>query len=594
MANNGTIGGAQFLIAEIPIEKIFTPEDFTDEHKMILETTKDFVNNEIHPKIEQIEAKDVDLIRSILKAAGELGLNSTDIPEEYGGVGLDKISTAVVTEAMGNAGSFAVSHGAHTGIGTLPIVFFGTDEQKKKYLPGLASGELFGAYCLTEPSAGSDALNARTKAVLSEDGSHYILNGEKLYITNAGWADLFIVYAKVDGDKFTAFIVEKGFEGVSTGAEEKKMGIKGSSTRSVILEDAKVPVENLLFEVGQGHKVAFNILNIGRYKLGAATIGGSKGALEGAVKYAKGRLQFNTPICQFGMIKTKLADMAIKTYMNESMVYRTAGLIDAKLHLLDDEARKQGAENAKAIQEYAIECSINKVYGSEALSFVVDEYVQILGGYGYCGEYPAERYYRDARINRIYEGTNEVNRLIVPGEIFKRALKGQLALMPIIQGLGAEIKAYDPENPQLNEGPLAAQENMVKMCKKMAIMSAGVAAQKFMQKLEKEQETLGMISDMVIEIFAMDSGLRRTMKLIEKEGEEKAKYNVAATQVYVNDAFPRVYNWAKQVITYVMEGDMLQKQLRGLNKIGTYQAVNTIPLRRMIADRVIEVESYPF
>jgi len=594
MANNGAIGGAQFIIAETPTESIFTPEDFTDEHKMILETTRDFINNEIHPHIDQIESKDAELIRSILQTAGELGLNSTDIPEEYGGVGLDKISTAVVTEAMGNAGSFAVSHGAHTGIGTLPIVFFGTEAQKRKYLPGLASGELFGAYCLTEPSAGSDALNARTKAVLSEDGKHYILNGEKLYITNAGWADLFIVYAKVDGDKFTAFIVEKAFEGVSTGAEEKKMGIKGSSTRSVVLEDAKVPVENLLFEVGQGHKVAFNILNIGRYKLGAATVGGSKGALEGAVKYAKGRVQFNTPICEFGMIKSKLADMAIKTYMNESMVYRTAGLIEDQLATLDDAARKQGSENAKSIQEYAIECSINKVYGSESLSFVVDEYVQILGGYGYCGEYPAERYYRDARINRIYEGTNEVNRLIVPSEIFKRAMKGQLALMPILQGLGAEIKAYDPENPQLNAGPLAVQENIVKMLKRIAIMAAGVAVQKFMKALEKEQETLAMISDMIIELYAMDSGLRRALKLIEKEGEEKAKYHIAATQVYVNDTVPRIYNWAKQVITHVMEGETLQKQLRGLSKLATYQAINTIPLRRMIADRVIELESYPF
>ncbi|MBW1767546.1 MAG: acyl-CoA dehydrogenase family protein, partial [Deltaproteobacteria bacterium] len=507
---------------------------------------------------------------------------------------LDKVSSTLVTEAFGDVGSFSAVYGAHTGIGTLPIVYFGNEEQKKKYLPKLASGEWCGAYCLTESGAGSDALNARTKAVLSEDGKYYILNGEKMFITNAGWAGSFIVYAKVDGEHFTGFIVEHDFPGVSTGAEEKKMGMHGSSTRPVILEDARVPVENVLFEIGKGHKIAFNILNIGRWKLGAAAVGGCKTCVTEAVKYANGRIQFKVPISTFGMIKTKLADMAIRTYMSESMMYRLAGMFDDKLDTLDEDAKKSGAENAKAIEEYAPECSIAKVYGSESADYCVDEYVQILGGYGYCAEYPAERSYRDSRINRIWEGTNEINRLLIPGTMMRRAMQGRLALLPAAQAIAGELITYSPLALQLPDTVLALQEHMLKMSKKIALMVAGVAAQKFQQSLEKEQEVLAKIADIVIEIFAMESGLLRVLKIISKEGEDEAGHQISAIKVYVDETIPRIECWAKQILAYMEEGDMLRMQLAGVKKLARYQPIDTVSLKRAVADRIIELELYPF
>ena len=594
MADRKIFSGGEFLITDAAPDDVFTPEDFTDEHKMIYETAKDFVTKEVEPNIDRLEEKDHDLTLDILAKAGELGLLSTDIPEEYGGLGLDKVSTTVVTEAIGPAASFAVVHAAHTGIGSLPIVYFGTEEQKKKYLPKLASGEWCGAYCLTESGAGSDALNAKTKAVLSDDGKYYILNGEKMFITNAGWASSFIVYAKVDGEKFTGFIVEKDFPGVSTGAEEKKMGVHGSSTRPVILEDAMVPVENVLFEIGKGHKIAFNILNIGRWKLGAATVGGCKLCVTNSVKYANGRIQFKVPISSFGMIKTKLADMAIRTYMSDSMMYRLAGMFDDKLGTLDKEAKKSGGENAKAIEEYAAECSITKVYGSESLEHCVDEYVQILGGYGFCSEYPAERYYRDSRINKIWEGTNEINRMLVPGTMMRMAMQGRLNLFPAAKAIAGELMSYSPLSVQLPDTPLALQEHIVKMSKKIALMVAGVSAQKFQQDLAKEQEVMAKIADIVIEIFAMESGLLRTLKMISKEGEEKAKYQIAAVKVYVDENIPKIETWAKQILAYVEEGDMLRTQLAGVKKLARYQPIDTVSLKRAVADRVIELESYPF
>ena len=594
MADKKIFAGGEFLITDASPEQVFTPEDFTEEHRMIYETTKDFVSKEILPVLHKVDAMDRETILGILAKAGELGLLSTDVPEEYGGLGLDKISTTVVTEATGNSASFTAVYGAHTGIGTLPIVYFGTAEQKAKYLPKLASGEWRGAYALTEPDAGSDALNARTKAVLSEDGKHYILNGLKMFITNAGWANSFIVYAKVDGEQFTGFIVERDFPGVSTGPEEKKMGMHGSSTCSLILEDAQVPVENVLFEVGKGHKIAFNVLNIGRWKLGAATVGGSKACVTNAVKYANTRIQFKVPISSFGMIKTKLANMAIYTYISESMMYRLAGVFDDKLATLDDEAKKSGAENAKAIGEYAAECSITKVYGSESLDYCVDEYVQILGGYGYCAEYGAERAYRDSRINRIWEGTNEINRLLVPGTLMRRALKGRLALFPAAQAITGELMSYSPLSVQLPDTPLALQEHMVKMSKKIGLMVAGIAARKYQQELTHEQEVLGKIADIVIEIFAMESGLLRALKVISNQGEEKAGLHIAAVETYVDETIPKIEMWAKQILAYVEEGDMLRTQLAGVKKLARYQPIDTVSLKRKIADRIIELESYPF
>ncbi len=594
MAEEKVFVGGEFLITDATPEQVFTPEDFTDEHRMIMDMAKDFVEKEIRPNIDQLEEKDHELTLSLLRKAGELGLLGTDIPEEYGGMGLDKVSTTVVTEALGVAGSFAVVYGADTGIGTLPIVYFGNEEQKQKYLPKLASGEWCGAYCLTEPGAGSDALNAKTKAVLSEDGTKYIINGEKMFITNAGWASSFIVYAKVDGEEFTGFIVEKDFKGVSTGKEEKKMGAHGSSTRPVIFEDAEVPVENVLYDIGKGHKIAFNILNIGRWKLGAATVAGCKGCVTEAVKYANGRIQFKVPISSFGLIKTKLADMAVKGFMSESMMYRLAGMFDDKLGTLSAEAKKSGEENAKAIEEYAAECSIAKVYGSETLDYCVDEFVQILGGYGFCAEYPAERYYRDSRINRIWEGTNEINRMLIPGTLMQRAMKGRLNLLQAAQAIAGELMTYSPLSVQLPDTPLALQEHMVKMAKKIALMVAGGAAMKFQQNLAREQEVLGKLADILIEIYAMESGLLRTLKLIDDKGEEKARYQINAVKVYVDEAIPKIEGWAKQIIAYVEEGDMLRTQLAGVKKLARYQPLDAVTLKREIADRIIDLEAYPF
>jgi alkylation response protein AidB-like acyl-CoA dehydrogenase len=594
MADKKIFVGGEFLITDVSPEQVFTPEDFTEEHRMIYETTKDFVAKEILPILHKIDAMDEEVVLGILAKAGELGLIATDVPEEHGGLGLDKVSTTVVTEATGNTASFTAIYGAHTGIGTLPIVYFGSEDQKRKYLPKLASGEWCGAYALTEPDAGSDALNARTRAVLSEDGKHYLLNGLKMFVTNGGWADTFIVYAKVDGEHFTGFIVERDFPGVSTGPEEKKMGMHGSSTRSLILEDAKVPVENVLFEIGKGHKIAFNVLNIGRWKLGAATVGGCKGVVTEAVKYANTRIQFKVPISSFGMIKTKLANMAIRTYVSESMMYRLAGIFDDKLGTLDEEAKKSGAQNAKAIGEYAAECSITKVYGSESLDYCADEYVQILGGYGYCAEYAAERSYRDSRINRIWEGTNEINRLLVPGTMMRRALKGRLALLPAAKAVAGELMSYSPLSVQLPDTPLALQEHMVKMSKRIALMVAGVAAQKFQQELIHEQEVLARIADIVIEIFAMESALLRALKTLSKQGEEKAGLQIAAVKAYVDETIPQVEMWAKQVLAYMEEGDMLRTQLAGVKKLARYQPIDTVTLKRRIADRLVELEMYPF
>jgi len=594
MAERKLFAGGEFLISVTRPEEVFVSEEMTREHKMIYDASIDFVKKEIQPHVERIEEKNEELTRALMKIAGDIGLNATDIPEEYGGEEMDKISTCLVTDALGGAGSFCVSHSAHTGIGTLPIVYFGTESQKKKYLPRLATGELLAAYCLTESSAGSDALNAKTTATLSADGRCYLLNGEKIFITNGAWADLFIVYAKVDGEKFTGFIVERNFPGVSSGAEEKKMGIEGSSTTSVIFKDCKVPVENVLFEIGKGHKIAFNILNIGRYKLGANAVGGCKMVTAEAVKYANTREQFGQKIASFGMIKNKLADMCVRTFMLESLIYRLAAMIDDKLDSLDPEAKKLGAENAKAIEEYAVECSIAKVYGSECIDFCADEVVQIFGGYGYIAEYPAERMYRNARINRIYEGTSEINRLLIAGTVLKRALQGRLALFDAIQELEAEAASGLPDAAPLNDAPLAVQERLLKISKKLLLLAMGKAGGKLMDKLAEEQEVLAFLADMIIEIFAMESGLLRAKKLIARKGEKKAEYHTAAVQVYINDTLPKMIHWSKQVLTFVEEGDALADLLAAIDSLAAYQPVNTVPLRRKIAEKVIKGKKYIF
>ncbi len=584
------IKGGSFLIEGVEPQQVFTPEDFTDEHKMIAETAASFVAGEVEPNLDDLEAQKDGLMPELLRKAAALGLLGADIPEEFGGMELDKISSMLITENIIRGGSFSLGHGAHTGIGSLPIVFFGNRQQKEKYLPALASGEKFAAYALTEPGAGSDALSAKTKAVLADDGKYYILNGSKQFITNAGFADVFITYAKVDGDKFTAFIVDADSPGLSLGAEEKKLGIKGSSTRSVIFEDVKVPVENVLYEVGKGHVVAFNILNIGRYKLAIGCIGSAKLALEYAVKYASERKQFGVPISSFGLIKEKIGMMAAKIYAAESMAYRTGGLIDTMLHSIDMNAEDAGFKTARGIAEYAIECSINKVHGSEVLDFVADEVLQIFGGYGYTQEYPAERIYRDARINRIFEGTNEINRLLIPGTLLRKAMKGELPLLAAAQKLMGELMT--PGMPVEDTSFLGEQKQMVEKAKKMVLMVAGSAAQKYGEKLQHQQEILGRVADMVIEVFAMESALLRVLKAYETDGEEVAAVKKALAEIYINDAMGKMDLWAREALAAVEDGDMLRTQLAAMRKLTRYTPVNSVKLKREVADTVIRAGKY--
>ncbi|GFZ87682.1 acyl-CoA dehydrogenase [Paenibacillus marchantiophytorum] len=582
--------GGSFVIADADFQSIVTPEDFTEEHRMIAETTRDFVAGEVLPNDEHLEKLDYDLTVKLMRSAGELGLLGADVPEIYGGLGLDKLSSTVISENLARASSFALSIGAHVGIGTLPIVFFGTPEQKKKYLPDLATGAKIAAYCLTEPTSGSDALGAKTTARLSDDGKSYMLNGSKLYITNAGFADIFIVYAKINGTDFSAFIVEKGDPGFTMGPEEKKMGIKGSSTRPLFFEDVPVPVENLLGEIGKGHLIAFNILNIGRYKLATGCVGAAKETLELSVKYANTRQQFNTPISRFPLIGKKLAEMNVQTYMLESMVYRTSGLFDHILQDIDYTSLEAGKISAKGISEYALECSINKVFASEVLDFVADEGVQIHGGYGFIQEYKVERIYRDSRINRIFEGTNEINRLLIPGTLVKKAMKGELPLLQKAQELQGELLSLVPG--QTFEGTLAEEIHLVAMAKKVFLMVGGLAVQKYGMALEKNQEVLSNLADMMIQIFAAESGLLRTQKLIAKSGEDKAKNAIQMTTIFVHEAFDKIEAYAKEALSTMEEGDVLRTQLSILKKLSRRSSVNTVGLKRDIAARVIQGEKF--
>lgn len=580
--------GGSFLLEDHDPAAVFTPEDLSDEHRMIAQTAREFTEKEILPRDEEIEAKDYALTVELLRKAGELGLLAIDIPEKYGGMGLDLLSSLVAAENMSGQASFSGSLGAHTTIGTLPIVYFGNEEQKARYLPKLATGQLIGAYALTEAGSGSDALGAKTKAILSEDGKYYILNGQKMWITNAGFADVFIVFAKVDGDRFTAFIVERNFPGVSVAPEEHKMGLHGSSTCAVNLEDARVPVENVLGEIGKGHKIAFNILNIGRLKLGVSSIAGSKRLTTIATEYAKQRHQFGVPIASFGLIKHKLAEMAILAYVGECMLYRTVGMIEEALKTVD---RDNPAQVLGAIEDYAVECSILKVTGSETLDYCADEAVQVFGGNGYSKDYPVERAYRDARISRIYEGTNEINRLIISGQLLRRAAKGELAIFPAARKLMDEMLSPSlPEDP--GDAVFAQERAGLGNAKKAVIAVLGSVAQKYRDKAQEQQEVLAAASDMIMDIYGMESAILRTEKLIATRGEAACAMQIDATKTFANDALQRVEVSAKRALAALAEGDELRTMLAVLRRLMKFTPTNTIAARRRIADSLVEAGRY--
>ncbi|RFU70077.1 acyl-CoA dehydrogenase [Peribacillus saganii] len=584
------IKGGSFLIEDVAYENVFTPEDYTDEQKMIAKTAEDFVVNEVLPVVEKLENHEFEHSVRLLKEAGELGLLGADVPEEYGGLGLDKISSALISEKMSQAGGFSITHGAHVGIGSLPIVLFGNEEQKQKYLPLLATGEKIAAYALTEPGSGSDALGAKTTAKLNAEGTHFVLNGEKQWITNAGFADVFVVYAKIDGEQFSAFIVEREYSGVSVGPEEKKMGIKSSSTRTLILEDAMVPKENLLGEAGKGHVIAFNILNIGRYKLGVGAVGGSKRAFQIAAAYTNQRQQFKTPISSFNLTREKLATMASKIYAAESSVYRTVGLFEDHMGRLTNEEAKDRKKVAASVAEYAIECSLNKFFASEVLDYVVDEGVQLHGGYGFMAEYEIERAYRDSRINRIFEGTNEINRLLVPGTFIRKAMKGELPLFQKAQALQEELMMMMPEEP--GDEPLAAQKHLVKNAKKIGLLSAGLAVQKFGKALENEQEVLVNIADIVSLAYAMESAVLRTEKAIAKSGLEKNQQKLLYTEIFCQEAFNLIEQHAKETLLAVESGDTLRMMLSALRKFTRHTPINVIGKKREAAEKLVEAERF--
>ncbi|HEX8163925.1 MAG TPA: acyl-CoA dehydrogenase family protein [Pyrinomonadaceae bacterium] len=582
------VTGGSFLIEERAPAEIFTPEDFTEEHRMIGETTREFMDKEVRPREPELEQHKWDISRELLKHAGDLGLIGATVPEEFGGLGLDQVSGGIVGEHLGRSASFATTMGAQSGIGLLPILFYGTEAAKKKYLPRIASGEMVTAYALTEAGSGSDALAAKATARLSEDGTHYVLNGEKMWITNGAFADVFVVFAKVDGDKFTGFVVERQ-EGLTNGADEHKMGIKGSSTTALILSDVKTPVDNLLGEVGKGHKIAFNILNIGRFKLGAMCGGGMKLMTSESVRYANERHQFGRPISSFGAIKHKLAEMSIRTWVGESMIYRTLGLIDSSL---TDTATPEA--KLRAIEEYAAECSIIKVALSEYCGYTADEMVQIYGGYGYSADYPAEAAYRDARINRIFEGTNEINRMLIPGMLMKRAISGQLALLPAAQRLMEEVLSPAPASFDEDEEALAAEMKLAQNAKKVALMTLGTAAQKYMTKLAEQQEILLGVADIIIDTYAMESAILRAQKMVASQGEEKAARYLDMVRVFTNDAVERVETSARGVLAAMSEGDELRTLLAALRRFTKRTPANTVAARQRVAEVVIQANRYAF
>ena len=585
------ISGGHFLLTDAGPEDVFTPEDFTDEQREIARTTAEFAEKSVLPRTAEIEAKNFAVTRELLLEAGRLGLLAVDVPEQYGGLALDKVTSALVADRIAVSASFSVSFSAHTGIGTLPVIWYGTAAQKEKYLPRLASGEWIAAYALSESSSGSDAMNIRTVARLSADGTQYVLNGEKMWISNAGFADLFIVFAKIVGDnggdgQFSAFLVERNTPGLTVGAEEHKLGIRGSSTCPLVLGDCAIPVGNLLGEAGKGHHIAFNILNVGRYKLGAATLGGARLTLRNAVKYGRQRMAFGKAITSFGLVQEKIAEMAAGIFAGEALVYRVVGAIDAALASLAADATS--SEVQKRIEEYAVESSIVKVWCSEMLDRAVDHGVQIYGGYGYVEEYPAERMYRDSRINRIFEGTNEINRLIITGFLLKRAMQGRLALLPAISKVMDEVMAGPGARAEAT-GALGAEKALVRSAKKLALFCAGAASQKHATNLQDQQEVMGALADILIEVLTMESAVLRAEKFAGRSATA-----VGLAQLSAARSFRVIEDAAERVLGAVAEGDMLRTQMAIYRRLAKHEPVNTVAIGRAVAEEVVAAERYLF
>lgn len=590
------IKGGEFLIRETSAHDIFIPEEFTEEQRMIAQTCKDFLKQEVYPRLDEIDSmKHPELMPNLLDKAGELGLLGTSVPQELGGFGMDFNSTMLVAEVLGAGHSFAVAISAHTGIGTLPILYYGNEAQKKKYIPNLASGKWKAAYCLTEPDSGSDANSGKTKATLSADGKHYILNGQKMWITNGGFADVYVVFAKIDNDKnLTAFIVEKAFGGITMNEEEKKMGIKGSSTRQIFFNDCKVPVENMLSERENGFKIAVNILNIGRIKLGVAALGGCKMTVSTAVRYAKERKQFGTSIANFGAIKHKLAEMTTKIFASESAHYRASQNIEDAYHAFIASGMDSSQARLKSLEEFAIECAIMKVHGSEVLDFVVDEGVQIYGGMGFSAEGPMDRAYRDARINRIFEGTNEINRMLTIDMLLKRAMKGTLDLMAPAMAVQKELMSVPDFGSGDDDGVFAKEKKVIANLKKAGLMAAGAAVQKYMMRLSEEQEVLMNLADMLIEGYVAESCLLRVEKMISQRGEAACELEKAMAMIYLHHAVNRAAEAGREAISAFAEGDELRLMLMGLKRFTKIDPYNLKEARRKVASHVIEKGEYPF
>jgi butyryl-CoA dehydrogenase len=589
--------GGSFLLETRTSSEVFTPEDLSEEHRQIAATAAQFAREEILPAAAALEAKEPGVMQALMRKAGELGFTAIDISEEYGGVGLDKISSTLITDHLSVLASFSTAFGAHVGIATLPLVWYGNEEQKRRYLPKLASGEWIGSYGLSESTSGSDAMNIRTRAVLSADGSHYTLNGEKMWLTNCGIAGLYTVFAKIGGEKFSAFLIERNTPGLTVGAEEHKLGIRGSSTCPLVLNDCKIPAANLLGEPGKGHHIAFNVLNVGRFKLGVACVGGARHALAHMIRYAKERHAFGKPIAEFGMIQRKISSSAARLYAAESMAYRTAGMIDAGLARLSPELAHSPREAQRRIEEYAVECSILKVYGSEMLTLVADELIATMGGYGYVEEYPAERFYRDARINRIFEGTNEINRLIITGWLMKRAMSGQLPLLAAIKKLMDEVTqppSYDAA-PDAGES-LAREAEVLAAAKKIALFAAGVASQRFMNALQDQQEVMADLADIIAQVYALESALLRARKLAASgpgSAGNAAEAAAAMTGLLADETMALAEQAARRVLAACAEGDLLRTQLAILRRLARFTPADAIGLSRIVARHSIQLERYP-